>query len=782
MPWDRPAARAGNGTGRGALGRMPASLASEAKTCFEEADQKAKERQCLMVLFFLCFLVRAVMACCAHPVSYVSDEVSAISAAAIAAGHPWKDVVSQAGYYGFGFLILFAPLFRLGLGARTIYRIMLVLLAAVDAAGAVMCYLIQSRFFGGLSRSFRFWTSLLCFSLLFFSLPDINVRNENILLLLSWLLMYCLCLMVRGEHRMRAQIGATVLLAYAQTVHTRSVVLVVGFTAVCVLYLLLYRKLLVDPPFLLLTVVGAVAGKAVASAYIRSIWAGGSARNTSVSGVLARSAGKAKLSLTYIGCILRIGFGQLFTASSVSLGLFLLSAAAIVIFVLRKRPLRKDGEEDRLLLVTGTMYLFNIVLTIGAQSISWSNGVYNGVVAGTYTYSYKAFTYLRYFGFNVPPMILTGILVCALHREIFRKAVPVYAAAAIVLTVIWLLTIVPLISTESNYYYKLIPLWKRGYIPTAAEWAATAVIMLLLMGGTAFLLLKKKWRVVCMVALVYLIAGFSYQFFSSTIKSQKKFEKMSNATCRFLEYVRSEVPVDEVYVHDGRGVSDHQNFYIAQFLNYDCHVLPGLPEDPHDGNDYLVISNRNVQGYFETDYWWVRLDKNEYAFFTDEAIADMVREDGGTVHSVRPATVKKLYMFYNKESGDHFYTVNTDEIDALCAPGSAYRFAGTRWDVVSNLTPDTTPVYRFFDQVDKNHIYVVSEEERAFYKSDSARYHSEGVAWYAAKTGAPVYCIYDADKKDCYYTDSEAEKDRLLEDKPACSLLETGMYARVGEE
>ena len=213
----------------------------------------------------------------------------------------------------------------------------------------------------------------------------------------------------------------------------------------------------------------------------------------------------------------------------------------------------------------------------------------------------------------------------------------------------------------------------------------------------------------------------------------------------------------------------------TQFLNYDKHVVPGLPEDTEANTD-LVFSNRNIEGYFQEGYWWTRLDGNEYVFFPDEKLAEVLKDLGYEVRKTEPLEKRMVAIFYSKWNGDHFYTLREDEIAVLSQEGSGYQYMGSGWYVERCLTPHSIPVYRFYDMVNMDHIYTASEEERLAYLQNKAQYRAEGIAWYTDREGSEIYCIYNAKKKDHIYTPDRKEAQILLEEDPANRMLESGLY------
>ena len=91
------------------------------------------KRTDIIIIYLICLITKVVISLRVYPVLYLSDEVSALSATALAAGFDWSAVVSHAGYYGFGFLALLVPLFNIVRSPVWIYRIILIIFSMIEA-------------------------------------------------------------------------------------------------------------------------------------------------------------------------------------------------------------------------------------------------------------------------------------------------------------------------------------------------------------------------------------------------------------------------------------------------------------------------------------------------------------------------------------------------------------------------------------------------------------------------------------------------------------------------
>ena len=118
----------------------------------------------------------------------------------------------------------------------------------------------------------------------------------------------------------------------------------------------------------------------------------------------------------------------------------------------------------------------------------------------------------------------------------------------------------------------------------------------------------------------------------------------------------------------------------------------------------------------------------------------------------------EMYRLYNPNSGEHFYTANASEKNALRDQG--WRYEGIGW-----IAPEhsDTPVYRLYNPNAGDHHYTMSAAERDMLKTIGWKY--EGVGWYSddAKS-VPLYRQYNPNAKTGThnYTTSKAENDGLV--------------------
>jgi hypothetical protein len=146
-----------------------------------------------------------------------------------------------------------------------------------------------------------------------------------------------------------------------------------------------------------------------------------------------------------------------------------------------------------------------------------------------------------------------------------------------------------------------------------------------------------------------------------------------------------------------------------------------------------------------------------------------------------------VYRFWSPLTGDHFYTVSESERDKLINRyANAWTFEGVAYYTYARATePNLVPVYRLWAGPLGLHFFTTQESEKAeLLEQDPPVWVSEGKAFYVYPEGRqpagtkPVYRLWSDALGTHFYTMAEAEKDKLVNAKPApWTLVDVAWYA-----
>lgn len=141
----------------------------------------------------------------------------------------------------------------------------------------------------------------------------------------------------------------------------------------------------------------------------------------------------------------------------------------------------------------------------------------------------------------------------------------------------------------------------------------------------------------------------------------------------------------------------------------------------------------------------------------------------GSVKAV--ANFETMYRLYNKNSGEHFYTADAAEKNALIDFG--WEYEGEAWNAP---VKSDTPVYRLYNENAGDHHYTTDKNEKDTLVN--LGWKDEEIGWYSAsKNGQPLYRLYNPNATGAgahHYTTDANERDTLV--KIGWSDEGTGWY------
>jgi len=132
--------------------------------------------------------------------------------------------------------------------------------------------------------------------------------------------------------------------------------------------------------------------------------------------------------------------------------------------------------------------------------------------------------------------------------------------------------------------------------------------------------------------------------------------------------------------------------------------------------------------------------------------------------SAEMAFINPMYRLYNQSNKDHIYTTSETEISDLTAAGAGWVLEGMIGVVYPNPRPGTVPLYRLYSAAAKDHIYTINEAQKN--NLVIAGWSYQGIACNVRSDQAsdmlPVYSLFSAAGQDHIYTTSDTEKNDLV--------------------
>lgn len=588
-----------------------------------------------LLTFLVVFVPRCIISMKAYPFVYVSDETSAISIAALVAGFEWKDVVSHAGYYGIGYLWIYAPLFHILDDSVLIYRVMLVGLSATVSISGIICHQIMTKFFDVRERIFKFAVSSFCGLLSIFVTSSLNVRNEEILYLIIWMVAYVLCSIIKnneeGRHNLKNDVLLLLLLIYSLTIHTRAICLVIGVFLMDIILRICKKNHIMRIHCYPIMAIGYLITKYVLSIYQSNIWIN-DVKNASVTDTLSNALTKIRLFdiETYLD-MLRIALGQIYTACIMTGGFFIVAIIILIIFFVFYITKKEDYLYREYILVIGGIFLFCTLFTIAGQSMTWLPGVYKGTTQNEpskFVSAYRAFAYMRYMGGYVAPYVMCACILL-LHKAYYIKLSLKFSIVIIsALTMFWIIFIHPFYQNYRASTYLLLGNIKYEDEVTNENYFR-AYLLLLTLFLICFAISKIKNGITSYLLILVCLLSINrvYIFGESTQGVGTKNYQEANTGYNLINKLEEDIVIKDIYVYDATEAKDHNIFYTYQFLNFDKHIIPDLPDQEAEG-DTLLFSNKKISNKLDESYQWCKLDNNEYVYAKGDSIKEALKACG----------------------------------------------------------------------------------------------------------------------------------------------------------
>lgn len=142
----------------------------------------------------------------------------------------------------------------------------------------------------------------------------------------------------------------------------------------------------------------------------------------------------------------------------------------------------------------------------------------------------------------------------------------------------------------------------------------------------------------------------------------------------------------------------------------------------------------------------------------------------------------RIYRFYNRVNGTHFYTASPAEAQNVASQYSnIYTFEGPAYSVSTTSPANVNPLYRFFNLKNGSHFYTASPEERDnVIRSFAKTYRYEGPAYnvsFSPVGTVPIYRFCKVAAGSHFYTMSEAERDTVIANWPTIYRYEGVAYS-----
>lgn len=568
----------------------------------------------MIISYFIALLPRLYLAFTSVTICNVSDNVSLLSTAAYFAGYDWGDVISNAGYYGFGYYSLFFWIYHITDNPIIIYRLFAVVSALSQATIAPLSIILWIKYFNIKDYRTTLVISMICSY--FVGVRTGHVYNEHPLTMCVWLLAICMCKLVDAEESPKKKMGysllVVLLIGYCMTLHTRTLSIIIALVMACILYAIRYGKVIFSWYILPIGVVVYLGCNQMIIYMQQAIWSANESaqlRNATVS--MPKPKGDT------IPAIIDVVLGQINSFMIFGMGLITFTVIVLVIFLSKKFFVREKIEQkstddttfEKKIFLVGSTMLITFGGTVLSQALSWGPGIADGN-----WYSYKACFYLRYAMPYVGIIVLCGLAICVKYREYVNKSLYLSVFASVIFLLYLIKYIIPKVADNvvcATAGMGALLGRKNADAINISNYYRMLVIYLGVFLCCVLLVKIKKER----IALVFVCIALIYQYYFLA-EYQDKYTQNNNYTVVNASYQMYEewknqgieFP-DSVYVVEGRNISDHQNFYLYQFFFFDKKIIPEKPDLSQE--DILLFTDKEIP---DIDCYEYRLDENEIVY------------------------------------------------------------------------------------------------------------------------------------------------------------------------
>lgn len=541
------------------------------------------------------------------PFTDIADEVASLAVPAYFAGYKWEECMTMASYYGFGFNILFTPLFYLKLDVQTIYKIILLVTAIIEGIIPIIVQYIYYHYFR-IKNILK--VSLVSIVISFITVnPLYNLINEHVLIILLWLEVLVLFKLVYSTKKVEKRIYSIVLvsiLIYGTFIHTRNITIIIATCIGIVLYRWIYNTWIVEKKFFVILLFGYLGADYIVEYVQKLVWGSSSLQNTTVQVSFSNSVDLYGM----IRGLVRILGGNLGTIIYFYKALPFFLLFAIIYYIYNcSFNIKKDDDskkQSRVIVLIVTIFALAMGATLLMLGIQNAEGLQN-IIVDKNVWAIKSLTYLRYYILYSGPLCMIACFLLIEYSAIYEKISKSAFGFTILVLVMWLLYIAPIVSNSyfgvSSFYPFSCIIGQTGTLDIK-DFTLLTVIMINLLFIVFILIRNSKKNIVLLILSLLLIQQYMYFPDNYSIPVATSFY---NEIDKSVEYLKKQ-EIEELYVNDERNLLLYMyqaHFYQIPVKKYDIRKI--------ECGD-VIVSNKKLDDFVKQNYEEIVIDKNEWIY------------------------------------------------------------------------------------------------------------------------------------------------------------------------
>lgn len=577
--------------------------------------------------FFIIVIPRIILSIQMLPgISTQQDEFSTLYSAAYYAGYDWSNIgINYSSYYGFGFTALLSLCYRIFSEGLIIYRAILIINSILPGICVLIAYKIIKKY-GNIKTNHMIW-AISVSSIAISGRFQLGMRNENILNLCTWILLYLILMLCEKETGSAKKRYGTLLLfivcAYSCTIHTRAKVFYVIIAGIVIIFAFKYKKIIISKS---ITFIGFLL-YFIVNLYIKNVqnilWNAGNrtVNNTSIIAHLSNNTGNLPLS-DCIKSVLFTFFGQLEAFSAITAGigiicLTIMGSFALKIMFKHIQSSNAQNSEYEEIFLCGFLFVgIGILGFILGISYSVRKEIFRTLEGDGSNITYRYLGLVRYYSSFLAPMLTMFFLFVMRYKNSIKREIKISAVIYTVISYVYIKYIYFFIKGTGWASDAIKPLfWNRNIRSQMMYIIATVLITVLFFWVYRMLIKQRYWGII----LILFFWGSNEMYFRGydALDKREGYEAVNGGYEALKNLKDFDNTLEKIYVIDTKNESN-QIFYTYQILLYDFTIYVGYPEE----KDALVLSNDDsliIEGAYQ-----MQLDENEWLYIKGEKYKEII--------------------------------------------------------------------------------------------------------------------------------------------------------------
>lgn len=580
---------------------------------FCENVEKVSDKKIVWFIFLLALLPQVIVIFM-KKIPMSADEVYTISNAAFFAGYDVSSYMSQRMFYNFGYTMFLAPLYKIFHDPVVIYRFMLAVNGIIHAWIAVIAYYImQKKLQASKITSCAIALVSVCNAIgLFF---NGFIYSELPLSVVVWLCLLLLLELVdaKGKKRIILSGVAGFVLAYSYILHSRCLILFVTMGILVFLYLIIYKKWIVQPISFAAVFAVCMLAEQKLLQYVQAnlyLQKAGAQMKNSVSYVAENTGRNAITGWESIKRVI-LHFMSLAGAMTIqTAGILTIITVVVLYYVVKHFKKLRKGEENPglfLMIVFSVISLWGMVACI---SLLGSN-------------KWFFLVYVRYFAPFLGPFLMSGLYLMKMNKELKFKWIFIWTGILTFLVgLVYVFYTYPqlkgnnITKRTTSYLFLAFTRYEQQRKFSKNVIGIALILLVLFTCLLLFLYKRRQMITICAVVLLFSICLFQQVQEKQCIPSSQKRYSMGDAT---YELLKNDLLEGKQLYCFGSGVYEKAVFN----MNYDKDIEFRRSEFKSDEDAVLFSNSLEKLKQYGAPYIY-QMDNNEWIGVWNEKTNEML--------------------------------------------------------------------------------------------------------------------------------------------------------------